>query len=468
MCHGGCGVLVHVKDGKVVKIEGDKHSPLNKGRLCPKGRTSLEHLYNENRLKYPLQRTGKRGEGKWKRISWKEALEIASSRLLDIRDRYGAHAVSFLIGTLRHHNSFVIEFALEYGSPNWAEHQQICFNPHRVAEELTYGSDTLCDFSIRPKTILCWGANPVVSGLNPNPPFLFLDAVKQGSTVITIDPRKSETAKLSKTHLQIRPGTDCALALAMINTIINEDIYDKEFVLKYCVGFGELKKHVQDCTPEWAEKITWVKANNIRKISREYAINKPSCIRFGLSLEQNINSLQTCRAISILVGITGNLDVGGGNLIPYLPVQCIPSFHRKMKMRPVNNFPYLPGAHFPSMINAIKTGKPYPIRSAIIFGANPLVSYPYPRKIYDAFMDLDFIMCSDIYMTPTAELADIVLPAATWLETDTLLTPIGDTIFCQRKIIEIEESKPDEWILLQLALKLGLPLGRMSLEDIYN
>lgn len=470
MCHGGCGVLISIKDGKIIKIEGDPESPLNKGALCPKGQASLEHLYNEKRLKFPLQRVGGKGEGKWKEISWETALDLLAFKLKEIKNKYGAHTVAFLFGTMRHHNLLVGEFAKEYGSPNWAEHLQVCFLPHQVAEELTYGNVTFCDLfsEIKPKIIISWGANPVVSGLNPNPSFPFLDAINSGSKVITIDPRKSETAKISDMWLQIRPGTDCALALALINVIINENLYDVVFVEKYCIGFKELKEHVQKYTPEWAEKIIWISAEEIRKIAKMYALNKPACIRFGVSLEQNINSVQTCRAISTLIAITGNLDIEGGNVIPSLPVQRAVSFPSKIKMPPINNYPYLPGAHFPSIIEAIKTEKPYPIKSMFIFGANPLVSYPNPKEIYNAFLNIDFIVVSDIYMTPTAELADIILPAATWLEVDSLLVPIGNTIFCHRKIVEIENTKTDEWILQQLAKKIGMPLGHIELESIYD
>jgi len=477
MCHGGCGVLVYVKNGKVVKVEGNPDSPLNRGTLCPKGRASIEHLYNPNRLKHPLKRLGKRGEGKWKRISWNEALDTIAKKLKDIKDNFGPHCVAFGQGTGRHHYSFVIEFAHEFGSPNWTEPGLAqCFLPRSLASNLTYGSLVVCDYygEVNPKCILVWGHNPINSGPDGEIAYRFLQALKKGSKVIAVDPRKSETAKKADLWLQIRPGTDCALALAMINLIINEELYDKEFVKKWTIGFHKLKEHVKNFTAKWAEKITWIEAKKIERAARTYATEKPSCIEWGVAIEHTPNSLQTCRAIAILRALTGNLDVPGGDIFSNVSLQSFPIFwdsRKNLKTKPLGNYRFLDAAHFPTLLQAITTGYPYPIKAFLVFGNNTLVTYANSKEVYDALMKLDFFVVVDIYMTPTAELADIVLPAATWLEVDQILSvPFGATkaVLAQQKITEMWEAKQDEWILIELAKRLRLPLGRLRLETILD
>lgn len=470
MCHGGCGVLVTVSGGKAVKIEGDPDSPLNKGALCPKGMASLEHLYNTKRLRTPLQRIGERGEGRWKKISWGAALGLVAEKLEGTKKDCGPHGVAFMMGTFDHFGSFVSELASEFGSPNVDGHHAICYHPREKAERLTYGNVTFCDFfgGVAPECILVWGANPVNSGLNPGPSFPFLSALKKGSMLVTIDPRRSETAKMSDLWVQIRPGTDCALALAMLNVIISENLYDKKFVDSWTVGFERLKRHVRGCTPEWAEKITWVPSGKIRDLARAYAKSKPACIRYGVSLEQATNSIQTARAVSILIAITGNLDVEGGNIFPDLGMLGLPSFPKRGIVPPVGGFPYLSSGHFPSILKAIRTGEPYQIRDLLVFGSNPLVTQACSVDVYDALMRLDLLVVADIYMTPTAELADIVLPAATWLEIDSVRVPVGNTVFAHRRMVRMYQAIADELIVLGLAKRLRLPMGALTPEKIFD
>jgi len=477
MCHGGCGVLVHVKDGKVIKIEGDPDSPLNKGSLCPKGKASIEHLYNKNRLKYPLKRVGERGDGKWKRIKWHEALDIIAEKLNYIKENFGPQSVVFGQGTGRHHYAFVIEFAHEFGSPNWTEPGLAqCFVPRSLSSSLTYGSLAVCDYygKVNPKCILVWGHNPINSGPDGEIAYRFLQAVKKGSKVIAVDPRKSETVEKSDLWLQIRPGTDDALALAMINVIIEEKLYDRDFVERWTIGFDKLKEHIKEYSPEWAEKITWIKEEDIKKAARMYATEKPSCIEWGVAIEHTPNSLQTCRAISILRALTGNLDVPGGEIFNYDVLYGFPNFwdsRKNMRTHPIGNFRFLSAAHFPSLLKTINTEIPYPIKAFLIFGNNTLTTYANSKEVYESLMKVDFLVVSDIYMTPTAEIADIVLPAATWLELDQILgVPFGSNkvILSQRKIVESFESKQDEWIILELCKRLDLPLGRVNLETLLD
>ncbi len=239
MCHGGCGVLVHLEDGEVVKVEGDRESPLNRGRLCVKGRASLEHLNHPDRLKYPMKRAGERGGGKWERISWDEALDTIASRLGHIREEYGPESIALGQGTGRRHFNYVIRLANALGTPNWCEPGCAqCFIPRLNTSVITFGEYFVCDYygEVNPACILAWGHNPLVSGPDGELQFPLRDCLKKGSRLIVVDPRRSETAERAELWLQLRPGTDDALALAMLNVIITEGLYDRDFVDNWTSG----------------------------------------------------------------------------------------------------------------------------------------------------------------------------------------------------------------------------------------
>ncbi len=485
MCHGGCGVLVYVKDGKVVKIKGDPDSPLNKGKMCIKGLSSLEHLYNPNRLKYPLKRAGKRGEGKWERISWDEALDTIAGKIKEIKEKNGIEAVALGTGTGRHHFRHVLRFANAIGTPNWCEPGTAqCLIPRIMAGKMTYGDLPVCDYygDVNPACLLVWGHNPVISGPDGEIQFKVKACLKKGTKLIVIDPRLTETAQKADLWLQVRPGTDDALALSMLNVIINEDLYDREFVEKWTVGFHRLAARVKECSPEWAEKITWVPSEKIRQAARMFAENKPGALEWGVALEQTPACLQTVRAISLLPGITGNIDVPGGCILGMHIFREANDFRKNLsakikdKRMGAENFRILcgryasdPSAHIPTLFNAMRTGEPYPVKAFLIFGNNGLISYANTRQVYETMMSLDFISVMDIYMTPTAEMADIVLPAATWLEVDQVVgMPFvaGNYILAQQKVVSMWECRQDEEVFIDLIRRLDLEIGKESLEEI--
>ena len=303
VCHGGCGVLVSVQDGKIVKVKGDPASPMSKGWMCVKGMASLEIANHPDRLKSPLKRKGERGIGEWETISWEEALNEISSLLDKFRKESGPESISLGQGTGRHHYMRVVRFANQLGTPNWYEPGLAqCFIPRITVSNFTYGGFVVGDYhgKVNPKCIIFWGHNPLVSGPDGEIVALVKRALDKGAIGIAIDPRKSETAKRCRLWLPIRPGTDAAMALAMLNVIINENLYDRDFVDKWTTGFEELKTHVSGYTPQWAEKITLVKATDIIEAARTYAMNKPAVLEWGVAIEQNPNSLQTVRAIALL------------------------------------------------------------------------------------------------------------------------------------------------------------------------
>ena len=256
----------------------------------------------------------------------------------------------------------------------------------------------------------------------------------------------------------------------MINVIIKEGLYDKSFIAEWTIGFNELKRHIEDYPPERVEEITWVEKGTIEDIARVYATTSPACIQMGNALEHTINSFQTVRAISILKALTGNLSVPGGEVfrkplpIPdrYAPEltldHMLPEEKKKIRLGSDHGFaPFYQYAHPPAVIRAILQGKPYPVRTAYVQGANLLVTYPNAKKVFEALMGLDFLVVADLFMTPTAALADIVLPAASYLEFDSIVNPPYYPIAqVQQKVAELDECWSDFKILNELAKKMDL------------
>ena len=280
-CHGGCGVLLHVDDGKLIKVEGDPQSPLNHGRLCPIGTVTLDLVYHPDRLKHPLRRLGPRGSGRWERISWDEALDTISARLLAIRDRFGPEAIALGTGTGRHHIRWVSRFAHALGTPNWCEPGFAqCFHPRVNTCILTFGDFPVCDYTgdTRPRCVLFWGHNPLNSGPDGETRFNVREALDHNPKIIVVDPRETDLARKADVWLQVRPGADDALALAMLNVIVSERLHDAEFVERWTFGFDALAERVRSCTPEWAQTLTWISADKIRAAARLFAQTKPAML----------------------------------------------------------------------------------------------------------------------------------------------------------------------------------------------
>ncbi len=442
-CYMGDGVLVYVKNGKVIKIKGDPASPVTEGdNLCSKCRNVINGtLYNPDRLKYPLKRRGKKGEDKWERISWDQAIDEITDQIIRIHEQQGPLAFAASVDGWHYTLCCLLMRAL--GSPNLLKSMQHCEGPSRVMDLAVIG-DICTQFGHGPDTkdskcVVIWGQNPPETHL---PQWRWIqEARKNGAILITIDPRNISVAKQADVWLQVRPGADGALALGMIKVMIEEDLYDKDFVNHWCHGFEELKAHVKNDSLETIEAITWVPKKDIIKVARLYAGIKPASLVSGIGVMQGYGSTATGHAHSILVAITGNLDVQGGNLLsgerkppgfysayeflkPSYPKHLLP-IEIEEKRIGYNEFPLWSGAKAPISachnelaIKAMHTGKPYPIKALINHGTNLLTQFPEPRTVYKALKQLDLSIHFNYMMTPTAALADYVLPAAHWLERD--------------------------------------------------
>jgi thiosulfate reductase/polysulfide reductase chain A len=447
-CPSYDGIVATVEDGRITKTEGDKEHPWSKGYACPKGCHEWEVLYHPSRFNQPLLKTN---SGR-KVISWEEAIEVAAERLGEVRNRFGPLSIC---STLPH--PAIALFTRTLGSPNEMTNRDLCQGTAETADPLTYG-DVLTiyrsaqDFR-NSKCILLVGTNmPHSCGGQWQD---VLHAKKNGAKLIVVDPRRCEAAKAADMYLQIRPGTDGALALAMLNIIINENLYDAGFVNDYCVGFDNLCEHVQQYRPQWAAEITSLSLEEIVQAARSYATNGPASYRGNIGLCQHSNSTQAARAFAALIAITGNIDVPGGNRLAEPPAAGFRVLDRVMESARVSReveeqtlgadrFPLWAGPdsimrrpHNPTIINAILTGEPYAVKAWIIMRANPVLTYASAEKVIEAMKKLEFLMVLAYTPSPTSDLADLILPLAHPFEQNGIrFSPYGNWLSAMPKIVE--------------------------------
>lgn len=503
--HGGCGVKVYLKDGRVVKIEGDENHPVNQGRLCPKGLAITQYMYHPDRVLYPLKRAGARGEGKWERISWDEAYDTIEKKFKAIRDKYGAESVVFCQGTGRDIGGPISYLMYSYGSPNWTQvglGGQGCYTPRLGTMFATMGDYTVMDCSqflekryddpqwTPPEVIIIWAQNPTIGCSDAFYLHWILDCMKRGSRLIVIDPRVTWWASRAEMFLQIRPNTDCALALGMLNVIINEELYNKEFVDKWCYGFDELKERVQQYPPDKVAEITWLPAEQIVATARMFARAKPAAVHWGVPIDHCQEATVAAQAINHLWIITGNVENPGGMVFakpshgvssyPYGAAEARQLFGAELfdslseKRIGADRYPMVKNFRAwvqpDVLIEQIETGKPYPINGLWIQTSNFLGGQAAdPERHYNAMKDLEFIVMVDLFHNPTSEaLADIFLPGACSIEGDSLRswwTPLT----AMPKIAQVGECKSDWEINLTLAKRLAQkPIPYNSPKDFFN
>jgi anaerobic selenocysteine-containing dehydrogenase len=478
ICNSGCDALVYEKGGKVIKVEGDPSSPITKGTLCCKGLASRDQLYHKDRILHPMKRVGKRGEGRWEKISWDEALDTAAARFKDIERKYGPDSIVLATGTKRGTwPDYLMRFANAWGkqwtSTGWAQ----CAIPRLSAGGMVLGGPAAeCpDFS-KTNCILVWGANPPNNW--PHQAVHLMDAWGRGAPMIVVDPELRETSSKADIWLQLRPGTDAALGLGFIHVIISEGLYDKEFVNKWCIGFEELKARAEEYPLEKVEAITWVPKEKIREAARLYATSKPACMMHSVGIEQNQDTLSCCLATVMLPALTGNLDIPGGNLFPMFQgmrgrddlnytLKHLITPERERKILGSLQYPLLssndcvlyPTSHNATLWKAMLDAKPFPVKGIYIHGTNLAVNVADTRQVTEALLALDFILVVDILMNPTANMADIVLPATTWLERDEVACHIQasyNAIQIGQAVVREGECRSNYAIMNELARRLGI------------
>jgi len=462
LCLSCCGIDAHVENGRLVKVSAMKEHPINK--LCVKARAIPDWLYSPQRITHPMRKVN----GAWQGISWDEALDIIADKLAGIKERYGAKALVVHLGEPMvgiEVPRIAIRFCSLYGTPNYTSGSSLCFAAKGIGHGLSISRRM---FPLAPsyqdtRCVVVWGRNPQQSKIGEQVDVL--SAQKRGAKLIVVDPRATPLAKRADLHIQISPGTDCALALALINVIIGEELYDKAFVKQWTLGFDKLKEHVKRYSPEAVEKITRVPAAKIRQFARMYALSKPATITQGVSLDHCLNGVQNSRAISILIAITGNLDITGGN------TYNSPLPQTSLRVKGIVNIAEVIGAQYPifnkfvsetsamPVAEAVIAGKPYPVKALIVQACNPVLTWPDSRKVAQAFEKLDLLVVSDLFMNETAKMADVFLPATTFLERKIIIdyaTKGLPLIMLGRKAVEPPAGCLEDW---QLWSELGRKMG---------
>ncbi len=572
-CHGSCGVLAHIKNGKLVKIEGDPDHPWNQGRLCARCLAMTQYVYHPQRLTRPLKRKGKRGEGKWEEISWDEALDLIEEKLGGIRKEYGAESVVFSMGTGRDISPWLCMLAYAYGSPNvmFALSGNACYSPRIAAVETVLGDYCVPDASQWlqsryedprykiPKCLVVWGYN--IPNTCPDNIFghWFVDLMKRGTEIVSIDPRLTWFSSRAKHWLRLRPGTDGALAMGFLNTIIEENLYDRGFVETWTnapflirkdthtllreshlrkdgspdnfvawdssaeraavwdsrrAGYqsGNPRPALQgdafvdladgsrvECRTVWdafceqvrqypldrVEEITGVPKKEIRAAARFYAQSSPASIHWGLPIDSTPGITPTAQAITALWCITGNLEIPGGNIIARNAFECvsyalpgaegvIKLASKELDQKRISIDKYGPFRKFiwraqtDTVLDQIFTGKPYPIKAIYMQTGNLVAGIGFePKKWIEALKKLDFVAAVDLFMTPTTQYADVVLPAATFLEKNSVRSwwvPLQSI----NKAISVDGCRPDVEINFELAKRFDPNLKWGSVEELFD
>lgn len=415
-CPDTCAFLYHVKDGKLVEVTGDPNHPMTRGGLCPKLKDFANHHYHPDRLLFPMKRVGPKGSGQFARISWDEALETIRREWTRIIDQYGPEAIMphAYLGHQGTINGLTSGDAFFNRLGSTVAEKTYCESGSSTAWLMTVGPTGGLDVEslAYAKYIIVWGMNMVNTNLHAWP--FILEARSKGAKIVVIDPVKSKTAKQADWHIQVRPGTDGALALGMMHVMMwEENLVDHDYIEKHTVGFFDLQARAAEYPPERVEAITGVPAEDIRKLAREYATTQPAAIREGVALERSPGGGDAVRLITMLPALTGAWRHVGGGAVE-MPIWEFP-FNFDFMCRPDW---IKPGTR---VVNELELGEALtgelpldpPIKALFVYNSNPVSQAPNAGKIVEGLKREDlFMVTSELFITDTAKYSDIVLPAA--------------------------------------------------------
>jgi anaerobic selenocysteine-containing dehydrogenase len=476
ICPGGCGVDVELEDGKIDRLIPLKNHPL--GIVCVRGAYAKDIVYSPQRVLYPLARVGAKGEGRLERITWDEALDRIAERLFAIKRTSGPEAVMTYVGRGLFEASLMDAFAprgvemhssksllFPFGSPNNSGCGSVCAATTQLFSPVPTLGLPLRGVSpdyANAKLVVVWGTNPATDS-PPTAMKKIVTAKKRGARIIVIDHMRNEIAQKADQWIGIRPGTDGALALGMLRTIINEGWYDHEFVAQWVHGFSELREYVQPFTPEAVERITWVPADVVVETARAIATTKHATLATYTGLEYSNCGVQSLRAVLIVFAITGNIDVPGGLVLrpkvklPYKRTDLDPPAGPK----PIgaDRYPLFCDltkmAQFMEAPRAILHGDPYPVKALIIAGGSIITSYPDPELWKRCLDKLELLVCIDRFPTADSQYADFVLPATTYFENCGYHRGPGYVQLRTRVISPLGEARSNYDIFVALAERLG-------------
>ena len=460
-CPDTCSILTTVEDGKAIAVRGNPDHPFTRGRLCVKVNNYEERVYSDKRVLYPLKRVGPKGSGQFQRISWDEAIETIATRWKSIIAEHGAQAIlpySYL-GTQGIINGLNVGDPLFNKLGATVSERTFCDSASCTAYMMTIGPTPGVDPEsfVHSKYILLWACNTL--GTNSHHWPFIEQARKAGAKLVVIDPVRTRTARLADWHIPIRPGTDAALALAMIHVIIKENLVDRDYIDKHTVGYDELAERASTYTPEFAAQETGIPVDDIVKLAREYATTPPAVVRIGVAVERHAGGGQTVRAIACLPGLIGAWKHVGGGLLQ-LPIWAFPVKWDVLmrpdlqpeKMRVLNSWrlgPALTG----------ELGFDPPIKSLFVYNANPMAMVTEQTKLEKGLERDDlFTVVSEHFLTDTARYADIVLPATTQLEQKDIMFSWGHLYLSYNNaaIEPLGEAVPNTELFRRLAKAMGI------------
>lgn len=504
-CHPtGCGIKTYVnKDGELVRVEGDENHPITNGRLCVRCLTIRDYVYNPDRILYPMKRAREdRGTNKWERITWEEAFDLLAEKVAYFKETYGAESILLMGGTGREGGPMLPAYGHSaLGTPNacYTQSGYSCYIP-RVAgttyvlgatyPEMDYAGGLHGRYDdpmfTLPELIVFWGKEPLPSNGDGLFGHAAIDMMRRGSKLMSIDPRVNWVSTRADWHLRLRPGTDCALGMAMLNVIISEGLYDHDFVEKWTYGFEALAERVKDMPVEKAAEITGVDAELIIEASRAYAAAKPAQVAWGLAIDQKSNGVQAGHCILALEAITGNIDVPGGQLIGDVNDGLELGFgwnnlgpELQSKIMGLKEYPAYVGLvlspQCDMVLDALETGKPYAFHMGGFEDTNFLAGTcaAQPKRWHDAMVNnLEWSFGIDVWMTPTIQACcELFLPLSTTVEHDTVVyTHYGASPIMAgavNKSITVGEGKGDCEIMYEIGRRC-CPINYEKFNNFYE
>lgn len=489
LCPGGCGIKVRSIDGWPVRIEGNPLYPINRGGLCPKGLAGLQVLYNPDRVVAPLKRVGKRGAGQWQRISWEEAITQVADRLQGLRQRGTPQALAVIGGQYRGlMRDLISRFLLAYGSPNYISTTSGCDSAASMTPYITQGIREPMAYDLENTNyILSFGCNLLESWWSPVRQMRAYGHFRQERPVrgqlVQIDTRLSMTAAKADAWIPIQPGTDGALALGIAHTLINEDLYDKDFVAQHTFGFDDWQDAsgvthtgyktliMRDYSPGTVSRITGVPVEIIIRLAREFGAAKPAMALAGRGATNATNGLYNGAAIHCLNAMVGSIDVPGGILVQRpVPVAQLPAVDQDAVAQQGNaaqpiadgmraGYPFTSSV-LAALPESLSSGAPYALDTLLVYHANPLYSSPDPEKWSSAWDKIPFVVSFSPVIDETAAYADLILPDHTYLERlqdDPILPSVGYPVFGIRQPVvkPLYDTQHTGDVVLQIAKKIG-------------
>ncbi|MCB2188156.1 MAG: molybdopterin-dependent oxidoreductase [Deltaproteobacteria bacterium] len=469
MCFNKCGLIARVRDGVVEKLDPNPKFLKSRGMLCARGNAGVRQVYDPDRLKYPLLRKGARGEGKWQRLPWDEALDLAASKLKELGEKYTRCGVVFMAGSDMQ-STFVSRFAGAFGSYNMLSHESMCLLSGTRAFLDTFGEVPNPDM-LYTKYVIMLGANRFESLVTPDSMDL-MTALGQGCKLVVLDPRLTKTAALAAEYHPIRPHTDLAFLLALAQVLVSENLYDAEFVRDKCYGLEQLAAHLAPHTPEWAAPITDIPAADIRRLARELGAARPAAMIYPGRRSSNYrDSTQVRRAMAIVNALLGNWDRPGGltaarqvGLAGGIPFEA-PFYENNPEDRldaRAAKLMFDEEGSFKATRDAILAGQPYPAGGFVFYKTNPLATAANRAKTVAMFHKMEFVIGIDSFLTDSAWLADLVLPSQTYLERTDPCSALQGSSACacvvtrDPVIAPMFEAKPVFWMMKELAGRLEL------------